>query len=842
MIKLRTALGVVATTMGVVMMAGCGALQMQDSGFQPGGQIEGAALHGVVFGGNQPSTGAVIQLYQVGVTGYGSAAKPLLTKTVTTGTGGFFSITGDYSCSAGTYVYITATGGNPGFGAGTVTNGGKPVSTINNADSAMMVALGDCGNLTSSSTIWINEVTTVAAVWALQQFIAIVPGTTLYAQPGTNPVTTGQPPAFSIGTSAGNMQGLKNAFQVAAILATTNTGVSPGAFGAAYTGPGTAANRVLAVENWQVNTIADVLSACVNTDTNSGDSAYSSTCSTMAGYVTPSGATPPSDTLQIAYDMAQNPTLNVSNLFAFVPGTGAPFQPIAGAVSDWTIAYNVNYNYDPSGTANYYTVLNTGVSIAFDSFGNAWIMNTAHDYTSPSLLPFLTELDGTGNYVTQYTSYNMGTTTSPVPTTFSQASPFSYSSQLQVSIDPSNNVYVPDYGNGNLVRVGAASAAAAAGGTAFGMSLGTGSVPNITASDANGNIYVALGGSTAATTIPTANAKGLAVVVPNLPAGGPLTAGAGSSIQTTLGAGYKAIAVTQNSSSTYGGGGFLYLSNTSNPCSTTSGYGTSMQGYFTNAATVSGAASNTTITTGQPFPYSAIVNENTSTSCGSAYVQVPNVTQNYAGTDYTVPAFDTIGGLGIDSGDNIWTVSVNGSVTVAGFPEYWVTQLAPTYFANPGTGSLLLSYNPTIFTAPILLGTSVATGGTAPATTFAASTYLVIDGGNNAWIESAGSNGTVTAVNATAGVLSNQNPIVATSGGSTWTCAGFCGSVYFSNFGGRRDSGATGSGLAVDLSGNVWKIFVGSGSDNIQILVGAAVPPVLPLSLAAKNHAYGTRP
>jgi len=58
----------------------------------------GAAIQGNVHGGQQPVTGATIQLYAVGTSGYGSAATPLLTKTVTTDQNGGFSISGDYTC------------------------------------------------------------------------------------------------------------------------------------------------------------------------------------------------------------------------------------------------------------------------------------------------------------------------------------------------------------------------------------------------------------------------------------------------------------------------------------------------------------------------------------------------------------------------------------------------------------------------------------------------------------------------------------------------------------------------------------------------------------------------
>ena len=59
-------------------------------------------VNGRVHGGQQPVVGAQIQLYVAGNAGNGSASSPLLNTTVTSGTDGSFSITGDYSCPSAT--------------------------------------------------------------------------------------------------------------------------------------------------------------------------------------------------------------------------------------------------------------------------------------------------------------------------------------------------------------------------------------------------------------------------------------------------------------------------------------------------------------------------------------------------------------------------------------------------------------------------------------------------------------------------------------------------------------------------------------------------------------------
>ena len=73
---------------------------------------------------------------------------------------GSFTLAGDYQCpSSEAEVYAVATGGNPGLTAGT-----------NNKALALMAALGPCGNLGSSTTVTINELTTISSIASLAGF------------------------------------------------------------------------------------------------------------------------------------------------------------------------------------------------------------------------------------------------------------------------------------------------------------------------------------------------------------------------------------------------------------------------------------------------------------------------------------------------------------------------------------------------------------------------------------------------------------------------------------------------------------------------------------------------
>ena len=120
-------------------LAGCGAQ------LPPNSPLAGGNLRGNMHGGQQPISGASVQLYAAGTNGYGSSATALLSAPVITDANGAFSITGNYTCPSSTsQLYIVATGGNPGLTPGT-----------NNAAIALMAALGSY-SLHGGGTRWIR--------------------------------------------------------------------------------------------------------------------------------------------------------------------------------------------------------------------------------------------------------------------------------------------------------------------------------------------------------------------------------------------------------------------------------------------------------------------------------------------------------------------------------------------------------------------------------------------------------------------------------------------------------------------------------------------------------------
>lgn len=271
-------------------------------------------------------SGASIQLYAAGTSGYGSGATALLTTTVSTDASGAFTITGDYTCPTSTsQLYIVATGGNPGLTAGT-----------NNPALALMAALGPCSlyngqyTLNPSSFISINEATTVASVYALRGFMM-----------------TG---SSQIGSSSANAStGLANAFQTVNNFVSTTSGA---VLATTPAGNGT-------VPQAAIDSLANSIATCVNSD------GTGSPCASLFTAATPSGGTAPTDTIQALFDIASNPVHNAAALYALAQPT-PPFQPtLSGAPNDWSlpIVYLVNTNAPVD-------------SLAIDSTGNVWTANS----------------------------------------------------------------------------------------------------------------------------------------------------------------------------------------------------------------------------------------------------------------------------------------------------------------------------------------------------------------------------------------------------------------------------------------------------------------------------------
>ena len=355
--------------------------------------VQGVALHGSVHGGQQPVSNATMQLYAAGSTGYGSAhtytsgTSLLGTHIVTTDVNGGFSITGDYTCpSATTEVYLVATGGNPG-----------PTAPANSSI-ALMGALGQCGLLSSSTNVVINELTTVASVWALSPFMTGI---------------------ANIGTSSTNERGLTNAFATVNKLVNISTG--------AVSGPALPAGATVPVA--KINTLADLLAMCINSG--GGKAGDGSGCGLLFTAATVNGVAP-TDTITAAMNMAQHPSANTS-VASNVNGA-SQFQPALTSVpSDFSLVVT----YSGGGVA-------TPKGIAADLSGNVWTANAGGNSA--------TEIDALGATSSDAVGYLSGTSGFALG---------SLNGPSAIAIDANGNAWLANQGNSTVTMINAAGTAGA---------------------------------------------------------------------------------------------------------------------------------------------------------------------------------------------------------------------------------------------------------------------------------------------------------------------------------------------------------------------------------------------
>jgi hypothetical protein len=249
---------------------------------------------GLAHGGQQPIIGATVALWAAGTsTGYGAGSTMVGGSTTTDAYGNFnLDVSGTTSpCTTGQHLYITITGGNPGGGA--------------NNSSALLAALPQpCNANTGGQFLFVNEATTVASVWALQQFMSITP---------VNGPWSGSGPApWNIGAPATNVTGMANAFASVAQLinnyqASNQLVLGNSVVASTVTGgpvPGTFYTVITPNIN-RAYTVANIMASCVNTA--STGSTPSALCGSLFTDVSPNGALLPTDTIQVAYDIATAP-------------------------------------------------------------------------------------------------------------------------------------------------------------------------------------------------------------------------------------------------------------------------------------------------------------------------------------------------------------------------------------------------------------------------------------------------------------------------------------------------------------------------------------------------------
>ena len=383
----------------------------------------GLTIRGNIYGGQQPIVGSHIYLFAANTTGYGNASVSLLNPAitgksdsigayVTSGSGGSFTITGDYTCTAGTQVYLYALGGDPGAGV--------------NSAAGLLAALGNCpgtGNfLTTVPFIGINEVSTIAAAYAFAGF----------AKDATHVSSSG---------TALAQTGIRNAFANASNLAEISTGTARTITPA---GNGT-------VPQATINTLANILASCINS---TGPS--STPCSILLSNARSSGSTgtKPTDTATAAINIAHNPGENIADLCGLQTAS-PPFLPALSCIghdgdgdddddedndtdnsrpanshpaNDDGNSLPTDFNLAVSFSGGGLDSPNSAVAIAIDASGNAWIANRLGDN--------VVEYSATGAPLSPSTGFTGGGVSGPVA----------------IAVDSSGNIWTANIGNNSISK------------------------------------------------------------------------------------------------------------------------------------------------------------------------------------------------------------------------------------------------------------------------------------------------------------------------------------------------------------------------------------------------------
>jgi hypothetical protein len=366
----RNLLALVASS--VIFSAGCANMTSTAPDATP--LSTAATIGGKIHGGNQPVVGATVTLW---FAGQGSAAIQAATTTSdSTGSfsfvqdtaGGHDGTTDSWSCppvntTGSPLVYVTAAGGN-------TQNNGTPGQSN---DAAAFIALyGECSSITSSSFVYMSEVTTVATMAAVQQFF----------NPANNSLA-----ADGTGQQRVIILNLPNTVK---LLADSATGLAVSSKTLSTASGGNIAPGVTVTatpETAKINTLANIISACINQASSSAancTSLFSAAVPPSPGVTSlnPGSFPTATDTLKALYYIFTNPTnggsANLATLFGLAPAVGAPYQPaLATQPTDWTVG--VSYaSTSTCGTSSGGTggFISSPYDINIDSLDNVWIANS----------------------------------------------------------------------------------------------------------------------------------------------------------------------------------------------------------------------------------------------------------------------------------------------------------------------------------------------------------------------------------------------------------------------------------------------------------------------------------
>jgi len=810
-------------------------------------------ISGVVHGGQQPLYNAVVNLYSAGTTGYGTGST-LLATTNTDQNGNFVfapgsSATGEdsgttsaWSCQSTTsQIYLTAVGGGPYPGGGTF---------VNNPASVLLAPLGQCSTISSSTSVVINELTTVAAVYALSPYIN--PGTVAGSE--------------SIGTSS-TTQGTTGINNAVSTIANMVWVTGPGNGGIVtpaptYTGTATTVSGVTVTataNSAKIITIANILAACINS---SGPSSVS--CANLFGAATPPplaavnsyGSTQSSsftfstaqDTMQAAYYMATNPidagaayscsptatpATNLQCLFNVASST-SPFQTgLSTAPNDWTIGitYSSTSSCPSPSTALF---LNGPYASAVDASGNFWFINAAAP-TGTGVAASFGEISPTGQ-----------------PLFCGGAGSTAFTTGRGITIDPAGNVWA-SFGSSAKLEVVTAGATSQ-------ISCATPIKPYGIVSDGNGNIFYSPGTSSNALYV--------------FPSGSANTSSCNASTTTEwLTTGYTPTDTTASPYIVADGLGRIWFGQptTANQAVILYPQAASITAYSVTGAVVTFTAANTftlgqtatvtglttaeglvldhqnyLITAVTSTTFSAATTAATiasTTDAGTAFAAVPAASGYTADTAFSLSG--TAYGIAVDNNNygyfgttccNTTSDELFNKVTAPATSSTAPTKSASGEFFAGSTGIRSIAVDGA---ANVWFGAFYPEVGTtfpSPTDIYGVGEFTTTGSGTTATFTALSPSGTSPGANCNSAGTPPQCPV----GG------GFQDPNFLASY-----------GIAIDPSGNVW-VPNGGGSvaasatattttteyygTSITELIGAGVPVVTPTALGLKNGTQGTKP
>jgi sugar lactone lactonase YvrE len=398
--------------------------------------------------------------------------------------------------------------------------------------------------------------------------------------------------------------------------------------------PGTSAPASAVIPVAKINTLANILSTCINSD-------GTTLCQPLFSAATPSGGSAPANTLDAALNIARNPGANVAALFASSMAA-PPFSPaLIAAPPDWTLA--ITYS---GGGMDYPT------AIAVDASGNVWAANSGWS-SAPS--GSVSEFSSTGqplspvNYVT--------VSGVPVPTGYTDGSLWE---NFGLAIDYLGNVWVTNQestsvnsGHGSVSELNSSGQIIS---TAGGFYSGGVYFPMAVATDTDGSVWTANQGNS---TVSKMSSNGSAI-----------SASAGWGAGDRL-AGPVAVAIDASHNAWFANveadsGSVTVVSQDGSTITTIASGGSDTIGVATDSIGVS-----TGVSKGHLWA------SNYTSSSVSELELENNGSVTVVSTPYTGGGLSYPNGIAVDGAGNVWVANHGGNT---------ITELLGADGANPGQG------------------------------------------------------------------------------------------------------------------------------------------------------------